>query len=796
MSSVYPLQQTFQNGIISPRVQGRSQSEGYSNALSKCENWQLKPQGSMRYRNGSKYLRDVRAASSRLFNFSRGDREDLMVEVAGNFNLRLFDRDGNVPLQGSNVQNVLNDPNFAQGLREWRWNSVDDVVGGGVVFDSQTTVPIPLAGQGVILQGNTENGLVTSQVSISQEFDVAVIGFQHIFRGKFEVSGIANLGGVGSSIEINIYEAVNDSLIGQGGLTPTPEQIANGTEFDVEFNFQVNILSRLRLEIKVIPPQVRVSGEKTLNMVTTITELQVKADTPDTQPLVFSSPYSDNIDLKQIQVAQDTAKREMYFVHPQVPVQVLKEDIDGEFSFEPLNFTAGSPDSGPTGWATTGNWPAAVEIWQGRLILANSLDQPSTIWMSATNNFTEFNQANSDSNALEFTLNTNGVIEWMRGSKVLLIGTDRALWTASSSTGVITASNFVFLEQAFLGTISLIAPQRVGDQIAFVGRDSRRVRTVNFDADLTDGYVSNEISLQADQLFNSRIIDMAYARDPDYQLAVVTGDGKLNICMVDRVTGLQGWYTYTTNGQYLGVEFSTDPTGSSFYVLVQRANRFGEPRYTVERFDAGSEETAHLDSYFIGTAKVNPDEAGVGAYSSAFSSAFDGNGFNSVYLEVPSYYNGKKLQCSFVALSATEDGLLQDQPYAHPDVYCFDGKVKLESYVPVGAIVSVGLGYKAYAETLPLEIGNQAGTGQGTKRHFNRIFSRVVNSSIYPILNGYRPVPENPDPFQETATRAVNEDIEIRNEGTQERGIITIEQDLPLNCEIACIFGKAVSKVT
>jgi hypothetical protein len=57
-------------------------------------------------------------------------------------------------------------------------------------------------------------------------------------------------------------------------------------------------------------------------------------------------------------------------------------------------------------------------------------------------------------------------------------------------------------------------------------------------------------------------------------------------------------------------------------------------------------------------------------------------------------------------------------------------------------------------------------------------------------------VPDNPDPFQETATRAVNEDIEIRNEGTQERGIITIEQDLPLNCEIACIFGKAVSKVT
>jgi len=80
---------------------------------------------------------------------------------------------------------------------------------------------------------------------------------------------------------------------------------------------------------------------------------------------------------------------------------------------------------------------------------------------------------------------------------------------------------------------------------------------------------------------------------------------------------------------------------------------------------------------------------------------------------------------------------------------------------------------------LPLEAGNRAGTG-----------------SSYPLLNGYRPVPESADPFDVLATQEENADVEVRNEGTLERGVITIEQDLPLNCEIACIFGKAVSKVT
>ncbi len=806
MSSVYPLQQTFQQGIISPSVQGRSQTEGYADALGECVNWQLKPQGSIRYRNGSKFLRTTPNGKTKLFNFSRGDRDDLMVEVAVDGKIRLFDRDGNIPNQGIAANNLIRDAGFAQGYKEWdlRVTEKDSpVVGAGNTFINEWTPPT-LAGQGVLLQGSPRDDRVCQYISLNQIINVDV-GTEYTATCKFVLSGIGNFAGSGNvapifdtpfSAQINatrVFPLVGN--LGTDGIQPTNGEINGGREYTMSFNF-TPVDSQIEFGILGVYNKVISGGNTVYDVNLEVTELTlIKTAGGGEAEVEFNSPYTTEIDFSKIQVAQDTAKREMYFVHPDLPPYVLKENLEGIFTFEELLFSENSPDDQ---WRASGNWPAVVEIWQGRLILANTADKPSTIWFSAVNNFNDFSGGNTNASSLEFTLNTNGVIEWLRGSRVLLIGTDRALWTGGSTSGIIKADDFVFIEQSYLGTIGQIEPQRVGDQLAYVGRDSRRIRTVNFDADLTDGYVSQEVSLQADQLFDTRIVDMAYARDPDYQLAVITGDGKLHICLLDRVTGLQGWYTYQTNGSYKRVEYSDDPTGSSFYVVVDRNNNSTENPITttIERFDASSDQTVHLDSWFLTNALTEEDEAGVGAYSNAFSSAYDGQGFNSRYIEVPSYYEGKTLQCAFVVFSDTDDGLQADEQYQHPDVYVYNGRVKLESYVPFGSLVSIGIGYKAKAATLPLEVGNRAGTGQATKRHFNRIFARIINDSTYPVLNGYRPIPENPDKFDILASKESYADVEIRNEGTLEKGIVTIEQDLPLNCEIACIFGKAVSKVT
>ncbi len=106
----------------------------------------------------------------------------------------------------------------------------------------------------------------------------------------------------------------------------------------------------------------------------------------------------------------------------------------------------------------------------------------------------------------------------------------------------------------------------------------------------------------------------------------------------------------------------------------------------------------------------------------------------------------------------------------------------------------IGRSYVAEAKTWPAEIPSQRGTTQGSKHHMSRIFSRCINDSAYPILNGYRPVAENPK--ENILDSTVTGDIEIRSEGTLTKSVVTIKQDLPLATEIAGIFGKQTSGVT
>ena len=807
MSSVYPLQQTFEQGIISRRVTGRSQIEAYANALAECTNWQIKPQGSMRYRNGSQYLAQAQGIDSKLINFSLPDRDDFMVEV-GQDQIIVYNADGTIAVKagsgGNIVGNVLIDPLFQQNFAEWDWTS-KEVYGVALKTETNARQPLAVPNIGVDFIYNLRTGNFDArypfEYSISQDFDIPLAASTYKFKSVLRFTGEILPNDNEYRVTVTISQKNGTVVSTQTFIYSTNSQF--NTNLPIELDFVSNAsVSRYTLTVKheqvffsnadflVFPKfSCRQSGIE-------IKEVGGGGSTPE-EPAVFTSPYRGK-DLQAIQSATDTGTGQLVIVHPDIKPRLITVTAQGSIDFQPITFA-----SQPEDWESN-NWPAVVEFFQGRLFLARTKTKKSAIWASKVAqdfddffDFTGIGDGKADT-ALLFELNTNGVIEWLRGQKQLIIGTDRSIWTGSGfGDTALTSNSFEFSEETRLGTTGRIDPQYIAEQIAFVGLDKRRVRTVNNDAELIDGYIASELTLKADQLFDTRIVDMAYARDPDYQLACVTDDGKLKICMHDRVTQLTAWYVYETDGLYKQIEFISDGTGSALWVVIERTNSDGTPSVQLEKFDAGAEVNAHLDSYVIADAERIENENGVGGFSNAFSSGFDGQGLNViVFANVPDIFEQKTVQCSFFTPPATGSDLLPNTLYPHPDVYVFEGKAKLQNYVPEGSIILVGYGYSAKAVTLPLELGNNAGTGQGTKRHFNRIFARIINTSTYPILNGYRPIPEKPDAFNSEATTEIEADVEVRNEGTLERGVVTIEQDIPLNCEIACIFGKAISKVT
>ncbi len=782
MSDFLPIQQSFIGGVISPRLSGMTEAPRYGFGLQTCDNFQITPQGSLRLRQGSKYLRDSNTVNSKLFNFSRVNRADAMLEVSQN-KVNLIGSEGVLFEQDLANANFVRDANFNQGLAVWNYSNdytqvnydkiVDGRTYGSWVLNTAEEIAYRMPEESDLRPQFTAGNSVRFGCYFEERYydlsRVNYIGFinpdadtcsceitdhklkqevtvldgsqSHVFKCDIFQSFAGNQLNDWLSTSPNFNPRVdvrcaiinpsNNSVI-KSETVSFGKYFNNGFKYPINFNFTPATRTFL-LEISVKSYDTQgYYGLGLLDFSIEVENIEIKSTAATTEYTTFDSPYS-GFDLNLIQVAVDTGSRRMILTHPDVVPYSLTETVDGVFSFEP--FFSGSQTDPFFNWGE-GNYPLACVFFQGRLWLAGARRDPSILYASSSGEYTEFDIDATDSNALRFELQTNGAIQWLRGTKTLLIGTDNSEWIASSSSGVITEDDFKFVEQSRLGSKATVAPQYAGDQIIYAGLDSRRVRATNLDINLVDNWIANELSLQAEHLLSTRVVDMAYARDPDYQLAVVTGAGELAVCMNDRVQDLNAWYVYKTEGYFRCVEYTNHPEGNKLWVVVERAGG----NY-IEQLNVDKESNVHLDSHLVRNIEYKGDENGVGGFSSAFNSGFDGQGKDVRHITGAGHFEQESIQC-VISVNSEDFNTKSYQSFiGNVYIYLGNGKIPYRSGMYKAFL---GRSYVAEAKTWPAEIPSQRGTTQGSKHHMSRIFSRCINDSAYPILNGYRPVAENP----------------------------------------------------
>jgi hypothetical protein len=96
-----------------------------------------------------------------------------------------------------------------------------------------------------------------------------------------------------------------------------------------------------------------------------------------------------------------------------------------------------------------------------------------------------------------------------------------------------------------------------------------------------------------------------------------------------------------------------------------------------------------------------------------------------------------------------------------------------------GNLIEVGLAYTALLETLPTDVPVEGGTGMGHMKRWNRVFARLYESYL-PKINGTRVV--KTEPF--------TGDIDAVKLGWDTDAINTIEMELPYKCKVSGIFGE------
>ena len=756
MPNIFPIQDDFSSGEITPKMQGHVRSREYQTGLAVCENFEVTPQSSIRKRLGTRYYHtfDEEDTQVILKTFRRELGKDVVIAITEN-DITLWSDEGRIE---SGKGNLIFDPLFFNGINssglaieKWKLFSINTGV-------EQGGTAIPLAGEGVKVVGGKDGDINSDpfprtliaqffnieggqdyRLTVDMEFVQGIAG--RVYTGTLTIFVVTFTEEDGGGSNTTLYTRIE-------GSSDESEMPPIGTRYltDELLTFPSDVKS-VSIQFQANPFKVG-QGSPASTVAGLFTNISLTDPNDVPVPINYPTPDDWKTNLDRIQVAQDSAIGRMYFTVFGGTMHLLSYDKPNDaFDFNP--FEPDVPD-GSNLWV--GDQPYTCAIFQGRLWLGGTPKDPSTLWCSRVWAYEDFDIPTTnitDDDPAEFTLAVDGRITWLEGLKTLLIGTDRGEVIGRAQNGVITSTDFSFnLEQTWGSTF--IQPAEVANQALYVTADFKRLRGLYDGGDRANGYESEDLSLKAEQIAQKSLLELQWRQNPDYQLSMLLRDNSIGQATLYMPTKTNAWSKDTTQGQYLSITSTEGQSGSVLWQAVERNGRIILER----RFNEA--DLVYLDSVirkpYTGTV-------------------FDG-------LE---HLNG--LTCSVVALNSdnTEITIL-------PDAVPVNGEIELPNYLS-GLTIAVGLSYTAKLQTLPFEGSNQAGTAQVQRRRFSEVFLRLVNSGI-PKIEGERPPIRTPDNLLNESQELFTGDTALHQAGYN-NGIINIEQDLPLPTLITAIFGKA-----
>lgn len=694
MPSVSQAQTSFAGGEISPRLHGRVDTELYRKALKYSKNWQHLPGGSILMRAGSVYA-GTEASLPRLIQFRSSTQGEDFILAVRDGHLRVYTRSGLVKALGPEL---VTNGSFVSDITSWT------IVAGNAHWH-------PEYGGCCVL--DHYGGGVKSRI---RQHETVVAGHTY----SVTCSGMR----YGSTTTLALYvgsvaggtDYVNGYLIPEAG--GSVEFTATGVDAYVEVENRFSWTDGALYEIS-------------LRESSTVVDL--------------ATPWTA-AQLAAIQVTGEPAKDKLYLVHPNVAPQVLTFTAPATWALAAAVFT-----NPPAAWAGV-NWPSTAEMFQGRLLLGATPNEPNTVWGSKPGLPLDFTMGTgTPGDAYCHVISTKGKLRWLQAQKALLIGADFTEHSARGSSGLIYQGDIDIGDESAFGSAA-IQGVHIGDQVLFVSGDRRHVRALAYSTD-DDGWVSRALTFLAEHLTEGGLKELHFARSPHACIAGLLQDGTSIACTYDRAEQVLAWWRIDIGDPVFSAAVAEGPAGSYLWVSLERKSGV-----CIEYLPLHETDAVYVDSAKVGVL------------------AADGTFGGLAHLE------GETVRV------LVRGALEQDQVVAGGQVQAVTAERIADDPTLVGAEVVVGLAYTPKAITLKPEGGNPRGTAQGAKRRRPRIVLRL-NDSALPLVNGKRAPDRTPATPQDQAEPRVTGDVELRDLGWEGDGEVTIEQDLPFRTEVLAIFG-------
>ncbi|MBE9515963.1 MAG: hypothetical protein IME93_03180 [Proteobacteria bacterium] len=402
--------------------------------------------------------------------------------------------------------------------------------------------------------------------------------------------------------------------------------------------------------------------------------------------------------------------------------------------------------------------PAAVTIYEQRLVYAGTTLKPQTIYGSKSADYNDFTTGTNDDDAYVYTMGSNqvNVIYWLAAGKKLLIGTSSKGFSMNGGLDEgITPTNVKVTPEDAPGALQL-PPVVSGNKAIYVQRSGKKIREMAYRFEI-EGYAAPDMNILSDHIFSdSPVVDMDFQEEPDSVIWCVRGDGVLAGLTYKREEEVVAWHRHTTDGNFESVASIPTATEDQTWLIANRTINSIQRRY-IEYFG----DTEWEDATMMADTQLHTDCALT--YSGSDVSSLSGL----------DHLEGK-------TVDVVVDGAV------HPQLVVTNGAITLTI---AGGEIEVGLHYESEVTPMRPEIEAFGNTQQGKAKRWNKVTVRLLNSLGLEINGDQLPFRKTSDNM-DTAVPVFTGDKQVSNSGFDTDGYVTIKQTQPLPMTILLITGE------
>lgn len=225
------------------------------------------------------------------------------------------------------------------------------------------------------------------------------------------------------------------------------------------------------------------------------------------------------------------------------------------------------------------SYPGVVGIYQQRLVFCRSNLEPQTIWMSEPGAFNSMAVATPlrDDSAITVTLDSRQMNEIrhivpLRDVILFTSGAEFQM-SAGRNADAVTPTAISFQLQSYWGANEL-PPIVSGSNIVFIENSGRVVRDLQYRLD-SDGYAGDDVSILAEHLLDSQIVDWAFQQAPWSTVWICLENGRLLTFTYMREQEIWAWSEHeSSGGKFLSVSVVREGPEDNAYFIVQRGGRY------------------------------------------------------------------------------------------------------------------------------------------------------------------------------------------------------------------------------